>query len=150
MKKVLIVAVALLTMLAFVSGVMAQEKKAAPAPAPEKAAPGAPEKAPKAEKAKAPKAKAAKFSGTVAAFDAAAKTLKVKGKEKEMEFAVADDAKIKGDVKEGAKVTVSYKKEGEKNVASAISVASAKKAKGEKKAAAPKEEKKPAAPAEKK
>ncbi len=152
MKKVLIVAVALLTMLAFVSGVMAQEKKAAPAPAPapaapEKAAPAAPEKA-KAEKPKA--AKGAKFSGTVAAFDAAAKTLKVKGKEKEMDFAVADDAKIKGDVKEGAKVTVAYKKDGDKNVATAISVASAKKAKGEKKAAAPKEEKKPAAPAEKK
>ncbi len=145
MKKVLIVAVALLTVLAFVSGVMAQEKKAAPAPAPEKAAPAAPEK--KAAPEKAPKAaKGAKFSGTVAAFDAAAKTLKVKGKEKEMEFAVADDAKIKGDVKEGAKVTVAYKKEGDKNVATAISVASAKKAKGEKKAAAPKEEK----PAEKK
>ncbi len=32
MKKVLIVAVALLTMLAFVGGVMAQEKKEAPAP----------------------------------------------------------------------------------------------------------------------
>jgi hypothetical protein len=145
MKKVLIVAVALLTMLAFVTGVMAQEKKPAPAPekaAPEKAAPAAPEKAPKAEKAKAPKA--AKFSGTVAAFDAAAKTLKVKGKDKEMDFAVADDAKIKGDVKEGAKVSVSYKKDGDKNVATAISVASAKKAKGEKKAAAPKEEKKPA------
>ncbi len=139
MKKALIVAVALLTMLAFVGGVMAQEKKAAPAP--EKAAPAAPEKA-KAEKPKA--AKGAKFSGTVAAYDAAAKTLKVKGKAKELEFAVADDAKIKGDVKEGAKVTVSYKKEGEKNVATAISVASAKKAKGEKKAAAPKEEKKPA------
>jgi hypothetical protein len=141
MKKVLIVAVALLTMLAFVGGVMAQEKK----PAPEKAAPAAP--APEKAKAEKPKAaKAAKFSGAVAAFDAAAKTLKVKGKEKEMEFAVADDAKIKGDVKEGAKVTVSYKKEGEKNVATAISVASAKKAKGEKKAMAPKEEK----PAEKK
>jgi hypothetical protein len=139
MKKVLIVAVALLTMLAFVGGVMAQEKKAAPAPAPapEKAGDKAP--APKAEKPKAPKAM--KFSGNVAAFDAAAKTLKVKGKDKEMDFAVAADAKIKGDVKEGAKVTVSYKKEGDKNVATAVSVASAKKAKGEKKAAAPKEEK---------
>ncbi len=140
MKKALIVAVALLTMLAFVGGVMAQEKK--PAPAPEKAAPAAP--APEKAKAEKPKAaKAHKMSGTVAAYDAAAKTLKVKGKEKEVEFAVADDAKIKGDVKEGAKVTVSYKKEGEKNIATAISVASAKKAKGEKKAA-PKKEAAPA------
>ena len=137
MKKALIVLVALLTMVAFATSVMAQEKKPAPAPA-------APEKAPAPEKA-APKAKAAKamkFAGMVSAYDAAAKTLKVKGKEKEMEFAIADDAKIKGEVKDGAKVMVSYKKDGEKNVATAIAVASAKKAKGEKKAAAPKEEKK--------
>jgi hypothetical protein len=111
MKKILIVLVALLAMVAFVSGVVAQK-------------PETPAATPKAEKPKAHKAM--KASGMVAAYDAAAKTLKlkmkIKGKEEEKEFAIADDAKIKGEVKEGVKATVRYKKEGEKMVASAIAV----------------------------
>ena len=132
MKKTLIVLVALFAMVAFVSVALAQapaktEKPAAPAaPAPEKA---------KAEKPKAPKAM--KASGTVAAYDAAAKTLKIKAKDKDMDFAIADGAKIKGEVKEGAKVTVSYKKDGDKMIASAINVAAAKKPKAEKKEVKP-------------
>jgi len=129
MKKSLIIAIALVAMVAFVGGVVAQEKKA-PAPAP--AAP-APEKA-KTEKAKAPKAM--KASGAVAAYEAG-KMIKVKGsKDKEWAFDIAPDAKIKGEPKQGAKVTVMYKKDGDKMVATSISVAAAKKPK------APKEEKK--------
>jgi len=86
---------------------------------------------PKVEKPKAPKAM--KLSGIVAAYEAG-KMIKVKGaKEKELTFDIALDAKIKGEVKEGAKVTVVYKKEGEKMMATSISVAPAKKVRAEKK-----------------
>jgi Cu/Ag efflux protein CusF len=67
------------------------------------------------------------FKGTVAAYEAG-KMITVKGhKDKEMTFDVAADAKIKGEVKEGAKVTVTYKKDGDKMVATSISAAGAKK-----------------------
>jgi hypothetical protein len=113
MKKTLIVLIALFAMVAFVSGVVAQQKEEAPAAAP------------KAEKPKAPKAK--HFKGTVAAYEAG-KMITVKGaKKKEMTFDVAADAKIKGEVKEGVKVTVMYKKEGDKMVATGIKVAGKKK-----------------------
>lgn len=116
MKRILIVLVALLAMVAFVGGVVAQEKKAeAPAPAA------------KAEKPKAPKAM--KATGAVAAYEAG-KMIKVKGaKDKEWTFDITPDAKVKGEPKEGAKVTVMYKKEGDKMVATSISVAAAKKEK---------------------
>jgi Cu/Ag efflux protein CusF len=120
MKKLLIVLVALFAMVAFVSGVVAQEKKAE-----------TPAAAPKAEKPKAPKPM--KFSGTVAAYEAG-KMIKIKGaKDKEMTFDVTADTKVKGEVKEGAKAGVTYKKEGEKMVATAINVAAPKKPKAEKK-----------------
>lgn len=121
MKKALIVLVALLAMVAFVSGVIAQEKKAEPpAPAAEKA---------KVEKPKAPKTMRA--SGIVSAYQAG-KMIKMKGaKEKEWIFDIAPDAKIKGEVKEGAKVAVRYKKEGDKMIATYISAVAAKKPKSE-------------------
>lgn len=122
MKKFLVVLVALLAMVAFVSGVVAQEKKAE-----KPAAPAAAEK-PKVEKPKVPKA-----TGTVVAYEAG-KTIKVKVKDKEMAFNIAADAKVKGEVKEGAKVTVTYKKEADKLIATAISVPAPKKPKAEKKA----------------
>ena len=125
-KKFLIVLIALFATVAFVSGVVAQQKPETPAAAP------------KAEKHKAPKAM--HFKGTVAAYEAG-KMIKVKGhKEKEMTFDVAADAKIKGEVKEGAKVKVLYKKDGDKMVATSISAPAPKKPKAEKKA----EEVKPA------
>jgi len=135
MKKILILLVALFAMVAFVSGVVAQEKKAEkPAAAPEKA---------KVEKPKAPKA--LKASGTVAAYEKE-KTIKVKvvrGKEvKEMAFDVTKDTKIRGEVKEGGKVTVTYKKEADKMIATAISVPVPKKPKPEKKPEAKPEVKK--------
>jgi len=107
MKRMLIIMVALLAMVAFASGVMAQAP-AAPAPAP------APEK---------PKmAKPMKFWGTVAAYEAG-KMITVKGrKDKEMAFDVTGDTKMKGEVKEGVKVTVMYKKDGDKMTATSISV----------------------------
>ncbi len=89
----------------------------------------------KVEKPKAPKAM--NFKGTVAAYEAG-KMIKVKGaKDKEMTFDVAADAKITGEVKEGAKVTVAYKKDGDKMMATAITVPAAKK-KAPKKAEEPK------------
>jgi uncharacterized iron-regulated membrane protein len=131
MKRVLVLVVALLTMLAFASGVMAQapaktEKPAATAP--EKAAPApAPKAAAEKAKPKADKPKVLK-GATVAAYDAMGKTIAVKMKDKEMKFDIAADAKVKGEIKEGAKVTVMYKKDGDKMVATSISGPTPKKA----------------------
>jgi len=136
MKRMLIIMVALLAMVAFASGVIAQ----APAKTEKPAAPAAPAPAPAAEKPKVEKSKEAKpmkFGGTVAAYEAG-KMIKVKGaKDKEMAFDVTGDTKMKGEVKEGAKVTVMYKKDGDKMMATSISVTPPPKKK-----AAPKEEKK--------
>ena len=112
--------VALLTMVAFASGVMAQAPAKTTSPTPEKAAPAPAPKA-AAEKAKAGKPKVLKAAGTVAAYDATGKTIAVKMKDKEMKFDIAANAKVKGQIKEGAKVTVMYKKDGDKMVATSIS-----------------------------
>ena len=129
MKKSLIIAIALVAMVAFVGGVVAQQP-AKTAPAPTAPAP-APEKAKTEKPAKAPKAM--NFKGTIMAYEAG-KMIKVKGaKEKEMTFDIAADAKMKGEAKEGGKVTVGYKKDGDKMVATSISVAAAKKSKAPKK-----------------
>jgi sRNA-binding protein len=117
MKRILILMVALLTLVAFAGGVMAQapaktEKPAAPAP--EKAAPAS------APKPAAEQPKALKATGTVAAYEAG-KMISVKVKDKEMKFDIAADAKVKGEIKKGAKVTVMYKKDGDKMVTTSIS-----------------------------
>jgi Cu/Ag efflux protein CusF len=127
MRKILIILVALFAMVAFASGVIAQEKKAEqPAPA--------------AEKAKA--VKAIRAFGTVSAYEAG-KTITVKGKkEKEWTFDIAPDAKIKGEVKEGAKVQVMYKKDGDKMIATSIAVGAKKAAKKKMKEEKKEEEKK--------
>lgn len=108
MKKFLIIMVALFVSFAFVTGVMAAEKKAKPM----------------------------KATGTVTAYDPTAKTLTVKAAEdKELVFGIAPDAKIKGEVKEGAKVSVTYTKTGDTNVATAVTAIAEKakaKAKGKK------------------
>ena len=133
MSKILTVLVALLTMTAFAGGVMAQgqTKPAAPAPEKQKATESKPEK-------KEAVPQAMKASGTVAAYEAG-KLIRVKDKDKEIAFDLTTDSKVKGDVKNGANVTVMYKKDGDKMVATDITVAAEKKV----------EEKKPA-PAEKK
>src|SRR3974377_938624 len=123
MKRALVVMVALVAMLAFVSGVMAQ----APAKTEQPAA-QAPEKMkPAAEKPKADKPTAMKFTGAVAGSEEG-KMIKVKGsKDKEMTFDVMGDTKMKGEVKEGGKVTVTYKKDGDKMVATSIAMSAEKK-----------------------
>jgi len=125
MKK-LILLVAILTLVAFVPGAMAQQKAA---PAPEKAA--APAPAPKAEKPM-------KFSGMIEKVDEMGKAIDVKGKvqkeDKVMTFGTNDKTKItKGtdtlsfaDLKKGMSVSVDYKKDGDKMVAVAIKAAAPK------------------------
>jgi Cu/Ag efflux protein CusF len=49
-----------------------------------------------------------------------------------MSFDITGDTRIKGEVKEGAKVTVKYQKDGDKMVATSIAVPAAKKAKEKK------------------
>jgi len=107
MKKLLIIMVAIFVSFAFVIGTMAEDKKVA--------------------------VKTMKATGTVAAYEAG-KTITVKaGKNKVLDFDIAEDAKVQGDIKEGVKVSVTYKKDGDKNVASAVTAVVAKaKAKGKK------------------
>jgi hypothetical protein len=125
MKRFIVLMVALLAMVAFAGVALAQapaetEKSAAPAtgPASEKVAPA------KAEKAKAGKPKAAKakkYAGKVTAYEAGKMIIVKDAKGKEMTFDVAADTKVKGEVKEGAKVNIRYKKDGDKMVATSIS-----------------------------
>jgi hypothetical protein len=145
MKKV-IISVALLTLVAFVFGAMAQQKPA-PAPAPAKpAATTAPAPAP----ATPEKVKLEKFSGVIDKVNEMAKAIDVKGKEKKEEktltFVTDDKTKITkagkamvfADLKKDMGVSIEYKKVGDKMMAVTIKATAPK--------AAPKkaEEKKPA------
>ena len=144
MKK-LVLLVAVLSLVAFVSGVMAQQKPA-PAPAPAAPASTAPAKPMKM-------AKMEKFSGEISKVDQMGKMMDVKGKmkkeEKTMTFAINDMTKImKGkammkmeDLKEGMMASVEYKMEGDKMIAATIKLSTPKAAK----AAPKKTEGKPAA-----
>ncbi len=147
MKNILVVFVALLTLVAFGGVVMAQapakpaDKPAASATADKPTAPSAEKQkaeTPKAGQKGAPKAMTA--SGTVAGYEAG-KMIRVKEKDKEMAFDVTGDTNVKGEVKEGAKVTVMYKKDGDRMVATAITVAAGKKAEERKPAPGPAEKK---------
>jgi len=113
MKK-LVLLVAVLTMVVFVSGVMAQQNPApAPTPAP-------------AEKAKP--AKMERFSGMVDKVDEGAKTITVKGEKEEKTFTTDDMTKVTkggkatmlGDLASGMYVSVQYRMEGDKMVASEV------------------------------
>jgi len=124
MKKIIFL-VALVTLAAFVSGVMAQGKSAT---APAKAAPAttAPEK-PAGEK----------FRGVIEKVDGATKTIIVKGKvqkeEKTLTFIIDEKTKIAKDktalpfseLKKGMEVSVGYIKDGDKLIAVGIRVAGA-------------------------
>ncbi|MEK7197576.1 MAG: hypothetical protein AAB151_07915 [Nitrospirota bacterium] len=130
MKKIIALIVAALFVFAVGSVSFAADKAA---PAAEK----------KAETAKAEKKVAAKIvqvTGEVAAVDAAAKTITVKGKKGDVVIAVDD--KDLAAVKAGDKVTVKYATADGKNTAKKVTKAEKK---AEKKA-----ETKPAKPAEKK
>jgi len=135
MKK-LILLVVLLTLVAFVSGAVAQQK---PAPAKPATTP-APAPAP---------AKLEKFSGVVDKVEEMTKAIVVKGKvkkqeEKTLTFATDEKTKITragkdmpfGDLKKDMHVIVEYKKDGEKMTAATVKVAAPKAA--PKKAEAPK------------
>ncbi len=119
MKKTILL-VALITFVAFVSGVMAQGK---PATAPAPAAP--------ASTKPAPPAQLEKFGGEIKSMDAMAKSIVVANKKTEKTFVTDESTKItKGketvalaDLKVGAMVLIEAKKEGGKLIASTIKVA---------------------------
>jgi len=119
MKKS-IVLVVVLTLVAFVSGSIAE--------APPKAAGTAP--APAAPVSTKP-AKVEKFPGEIKSVDAMGKNIVVAQGKEEKTFAIDDKTRItKGkaevlkleDVKAGMNVIIEYKKDGEKNIATAIRV----------------------------
>ncbi len=129
MKRTILMGIAALFIsMAFVSGVMAQQKPAA--------APAATTQQPALEK----------FSGVVEKVDTAKKDVLVKMNKEEMTFSLGEKAKIMegkkelslGDVKKGMNASVEYKKEGNKLVAESINITPAK------------VEAKPVAPTEKK
>ena len=136
MKKFLMISLAVLISVAFVTTVFAQ---------------GPTDKAPTSEKkiekkVVAPKAKTPQYTGEVTAMDGAAKTLTVKGKTDEKTFDVAN-VKMKKEPKAGDKVMVKYtEKDGKMIASSVVGVKGTKKApaKAEKKEAPKKEEVKPA------
>ncbi len=122
MKRTIVIGVfALMMSVAFVSGVMAQQKP--PTPAPAATAPSS-----------ALESKLEKFSGSVDKVDTAKKDVSVKMGKEEMTFSLSDKAKILegtkelslNDLKKGMNVSVEYKKEGTKLIAESISVGSKK------------------------
>jgi len=168
MKKVLMIALAVLISVAFVTTVFSQTAtdkatKAATETAKEKgkaAVDTAKEQAVKAAtdkpadkpaaatEKKAVKPKTHQFTGEVTAIDTAAKTLNVKGKKDEKTFDLAN-AKMKKEPKAGDKVLVKYTEADGKNAASSVTITMAAKKTTEKKEAVKKDEKAvaPAAPA---
>ena len=173
MKKTIAIVLSLVLMFAFTAVTFAAtadenaataEKKSATA---EKKSAAAEKKSAAAEKKSAAAAKKAvkkQVTGEVAAVDATANTLTVKGKKGDVMLSTDDkttvmagkEKKTLADVNVGDKVTVNYSEADGKNVAHkvAIKAAPAKKAEKKEKAAAPAEKKEAApaaaAPAEKK
>ena len=119
MKKTILL-VALIALVAFVSGVMAQGKPATtPAPASTKPA---------------PTAQLENFSGKIKSMDAMAKSIVVTEGKTEKTFVIVESTKItKGkdtvalaDLKAGLNVAIEAKKEGEKLIAATINVVAPK------------------------
>jgi Cu/Ag efflux protein CusF len=115
MKKTILLA-ALITLVAFVSGVMAQGKPATtPVPASTKSAPAAPLE---------------KFNGKIKSLDEKAKSIVVAEGKTEKTFVIVESTKItKGkdagalaDLKAGLNVAIEVKKEGDKLIAVTINV----------------------------
>jgi len=133
MKKIILL-VALVTLVAFASGVMAQQK---PPPAKPGTTPAQAKPAATPAPAFAP-AKLEKFSGTIEKVDEMAKAIVVKGKvkkeEKTLSFATDDKTKTTKagkempftDLKKDMGVAVEYKKDGGKMTAVTIMVAGPK------------------------
>lgn len=130
MKKIIALFVAILFVLSVSSLSFAY-------PQAEKSMPKAEEK--KAEPAKTEqKAKVKQITGEVAAVDAVAKTITVKGKKAEV--VISADEKMLADVKVGDKVVVKYTEQDGKNIAKSIKKTAPAEKKAEEKAA-PKAEK---------
>ncbi len=112
-RTILAMAFALVMSVAFVSGVMAQQSS----PPAGQSAPSAP-------------AKMEKFSGTIEKIDQAAKEIVVKKGTEERTFSWGDRTKFMqgkkelafGDLKQGERVSVAYKKEGDKLTAERVYV----------------------------
>jgi len=112
-KTVLAIAFALVTSVAFVSGVMAQQSSPPAAPS----APSSP-------------AKMEKFSGTIEKLDQAAKEIVLKKGNEEKTFSWGDQTRFMhgkkeltfGDLKKGEHVSVRYKMEGNKLTAEKVYV----------------------------
>jgi hypothetical protein len=150
MRKVLMIALAVVISIAFVTTVFAQEKKVEKpaAAAAEKAAPAA-DKAKAEVKKAAPKAKAQTFKGDFVSADETAKTLVAKNDKGEMTFDVSAIKKMPK-AAAGDKATVVYTEKDGKMVAKSVKIVKAKKEapkKEEAKKEAPKKEEKPAAAA---
>lgn len=148
MKKALMIVLAILISVAFVTTVLAQDAKKADKPAAATDKPAAATDKPVKEKAveKAKKAGVKKFEGEFVSKDDAAKTIVVKG-ETEMTFDVAK-AKMGKKVAAGDKVVVVYVEKDGKNIAKSVTKAGAVKEKAKEKKAE-KAEKKDAKPADK-
>jgi surface antigen len=142
MKKVVAIVVSILFVLSVTSLCFAAEEKMPAAPAEKKEA-AAPEKAAKKHSKK-------QVTGEVAAVDAAAMTLTVKGKKGEVALSADDKTKVMmgkekkplADVKVGEKVTVKYMVADGKNMAKTITIRTA--AAGKKEAKPAEKEMKPA------
>ena len=127
-RTILTIALTMMMSAVVISGVMAQQQQMAPQPnAPMSSTP----------KAAAPeKEKLDRFAGTLSRVNAATKEIAVTKDSKEMTFAWSDTTKFTEgkkdlsftDLKEGMKVTIQYKKEGEKYMAAKVNVKHAKSA----------------------
>lgn len=151
MKKGLMIVLAVLISVAFVTTVFAQaQKDAKPAAAPAKAADKAAAPAEKKVEKKEAAPKVHQFTGDVMAVDATAKTLTAKNQKGEKVFDIAGLTKAT-DAKAGDKVLVKYVEKDGKDIAQSVKVTKAgKKAepkKEEAKKEAPKKDEKPAAAA---
>ncbi len=118
-RTIFATAFALLISVAFVSGVMAQQST-----------PPATQNAPSAPAKSAPAAKMEKFYGTIEKVDQAAKEIVVKKGNDEKTFSFGDQTKFMqgkkelafSDLKKGERVSVQFKKEGDKLTAEKVSV----------------------------
>jgi ribosomal 50S subunit-recycling heat shock protein len=110
MKKALMLALAVLISVAFVTGAFAQ----APAGTPEK-------KTTTTATTTVTKSKPMTFTGKVTNLDTVASTMIVKGKKGDMTFDVSD-AKMKESVKAGSNVTVRYTEKDGKMMASSVTM----------------------------
>ena len=131
MKKASLIALTLTIGVAFATAGFAEAPAGKPAATtPSKAPASAPVKKPVVER-KAPEKKGAKakthgYTGDVIKVDTMAKTIVVKGNKDEMTFDVGM-ARMKGEAREGDKVTVKYTEKEGKMLASSVTKATEKK-----------------------